>query len=833
MPKSFVLPGQPTRYARDRYFRIEHTKLELELNFESASISGVVSHRITPMGKPVRSIQLDSVDLSIKSTKANGKSCSFSSGETTLRVDLGFELLAGTSAEVAIEYSGAPKKGLYFRGPTKHHPTRFVHAFTQGQSEDSKHWFPCYDYPNMKATSEVLLQVPANMVAVSNGRLVSVRDSGINKKLWHFSQEIPHSSYLQSIVVGEYEKISDVHDGILVEYYVPSSRIHDASRSFSKTPKMLDYFSNVTGMKYPYPKYSQAVVSDFMFGGMENISATTLTDNTLHNERAHMDFQSDDLVSHELAHQWFGDLITCRDWSHAWLNEGFATYFNALFREHDRGWDDFQYTMHVDFDTLSEEIDERYHRQIVEKRYWDAEEMFDMHTYMKGAWVLNGIRGVLGDDLFWKALRHYVSTHKERSVETSDFRKSIEQVSGLDFEKFFDQWLYSPGFPDYSAVYSFDDAQKMAKLEIEQLNAETDGTPLFTTPIEILFSFSDGTSKSFRVTMSGKKSTFFFVLADRPVNASIDPKNWILKKLVFKKPKEMFLYQLKNDANAEERIRACVELVQYKTDDTVQALADVLDSDKFWGVQLEAAKNIGKVGTIEALEALLKRTNHRDNRARRGVAIGLRNFADLPESDKAVQALVNYLNNDESYYVRAYSAWSLGFYRKSDAAFDALVSAIRQDSVNDQIRYRAFLGFEERKDPKGIEHATKHLLEGVEFRGRVGAAHALGKMGKGVADVQRTLLGMEKEPDLHVREASVVGLGYLEDPTVIGPLEAWLSRETEGRVRRTLREVIFKLTNPPSQSEQVKKLEQELQKVKEEARTLSEKVVALESREKS
>ncbi|MCL4539201.1 MAG: M1 family metallopeptidase, partial [Bacteroidetes bacterium] len=445
MPKSFILPGQPTRYARDQNFRIEHTKIEIELYFESSSMSGIVSHRVTSIGRPIKYVKFDSVDLSIKSTKVNGKNASFTIGGTSVKVDLGFELSLGSSAEIMIDYSGAPKKGLYFRGPTKKHPTRFVHAFTQGQSEDSKYWVPCYDYPNMKATSEVLIQVPANMIAVSNGRLVSVRDSGVNKKLWHFTQEIPHSSYLQSLVVGEYEKISEVHDGVSVEYYVPSARKQDAARSFSKTPKMLDYFSTVTGLKYPYPKYSQAVVSDFMFGGMENISATTLTDTTLHDERSHLDYQSDDLVSHELAHQWFGDLITCRDWSHAWLNEGFATYFNALFREHDRGWDDFQYAMQVNFDTLAEEIDERYHRQIVEKRYWDSEELFDMHTYMKGAWVLHGIRGVLGDDLFWKAVKLYVSTNRATNVETSDFRKAIEQVSGLNLEKYFEQWLYSPG----------------------------------------------------------------------------------------------------------------------------------------------------------------------------------------------------------------------------------------------------------------------------------------------------------------------------------------------------------------------------------------------------
>ncbi|MGH2639851.1 MAG: M1 family metallopeptidase, partial [Rhabdochlamydiaceae bacterium] len=334
-------------------------------------------------------------------------------------------------------------------------------------------------------------------------------------------------------------------------------------RSFQKTPKMLDFFGRQTGLEYPYPKYAQTVVSDFMFGGMENISATTLTEKTLHDERAHLDFQSENLVSHELAHQWFGDYLTCRDWSHAWLNEGFATYFNALFREYDEGVEDFQYSMIANFEKLNDDVDERYQRQIVERRYWDPEEMFDSHTYEKGSWVLHGIRGLLGEDLFWRGIRQYVARYKLSLVETSDLRKVLEEVSGLDLEPFFEQWLYSPGFPEYSAALSFDERSNLARIEIEQTNAELEGVPLFSsTPIDIVFSFKDGSQKSTRIRMNQKKSSFYFSLSDKPVNVSVDPKNWVLKKLKFQKPKEMFLHQLQRDQNSAERIRAASELTE-------------------------------------------------------------------------------------------------------------------------------------------------------------------------------------------------------------------------------------------------------------------------------
>ena len=398
MPRSFILPGQPTRYGRGHSFLITHLRLEIDPDFDRKSISGKALFKITAAGSPISKVEFDAVDMDFSSIRIDGREASFETKLQSVEVSLGEDVSSGDTVHVELDYSVTPKRGLYFRGPNEKFPERFTHLFTQGQPEDSKFWFPCYDYPNMRFTTEILVRAPARMTAISNGRLVSVKDEG-EKNLWEFSQEIPFPSYLVSVVVGEFERVALAYQGISVEYYVPADRRKDVARSFEKTPKMLDYFTSITGQKYPYPKYSQVVVSDFMFGGMENITACTLTETTLHDERGHLDFQSDNLVSHELAHQWVGDYLTCKDWSHAWLNEGFATYFNALFREHDEGVDDFQYTMQADYEKHAEEVNERYQRQIVEKRYWHPDELFDTHTYEKGAWVLNGLRGLLGDEL--------------------------------------------------------------------------------------------------------------------------------------------------------------------------------------------------------------------------------------------------------------------------------------------------------------------------------------------------------------------------------------------------------------------------------------------------
>ncbi len=835
MPRSFILPGQPLRYARSHEFKIKHTKLEVELDFEQKAITGTALHVVEPVGAPINSIELDSAELFIKSVTVNQREARYQTKARSLRIELGFELTVGNAADVQIQYSAKPRRGLYFREPTAEFPDRKVHAFTQGQSEDSKFWYPCYYYPNMRTETETLITAPSNMIVVSNGKLLEQKQVANGKKrTWHFQQQVPHPAYLLSLVAGDFKSVQELHRGVELQYVYPEGKDEEAKRSFGNTGRMIDFFEQVTGQEYPYPKYAQSAVADFMFGGMENIGATTLTYRTLHDARAHLDFTSDNLVSHELAHQWFGDLLTCKDWSHAWLNEGFASYFNALWVEHDQGARDFQYYMYNPFEEgLNIEL-ERYHRAIVNKHYWDADELFDAHTYQKGAWVLHGLRGFLGDQLFFQGIKNYVAAHKNSNVETADFRKALERVSGKDLESFFDQWLYSAGYPVYSASYNWNEDQKLVELELEQTNAGSDDTPLFTGPIiELRFTFPDGSNVSKKVGMRDKKQVFYFAFGVPPVNVNIDPQSWILKKLKFEKPKEMYLYQLENDDNVMEKVRAAGELSSFHTQDVVDALCKVIDSnDDFWALRLEAAKALGKMETKEALEALLRRVNHKDHRVRRGVAFALRNFTNLGEEErgKAVEALINILENDEAYFARGYAAGSLGFYKGSERAFAAMKRALEQESINDIVRYRVFQGFSEMNDPRAIALAIEELEKGKWHQGRGMAASCLGKIGKGDPGALKALLLAERIPNVYVKDEAASALGELGDTAIIGDLEAWLSREPEGRTRRRLREAIYLLKTKLLEAEKLAKLNLDLEKLETESKKSEAKLSALEAR---
>ena len=344
--RPFALPGTKPRYAPDRPAAIEHIALTISFDFKNHVLVGSCRTTFRAVGKSLDSLEMDADHLHIKAARsASGKKLSFVLAGGKLEIELDQTLQPGKSSTVIVDYEARqPTQGIYFISPDKGYPRKPVQVWTQGQDQDAHYWFPCIDYPNAKATTEIIATVPANFFVLSNGALVStVSDTKAKTKTYHWKMDTPHVTYLVSCVAGEFSGETEMLGDLPVSYYVVPGREADGERSFGKTPKMVKFYSDRIGVPYPYAKYAQIAVTDFIFGGMENTSATTQTDTTLHDARAHLDFSSDALVAHELAHQWFGDLLTCKDWSHAWLNEGFATYFEALFREFDQGEDEFDY----------------------------------------------------------------------------------------------------------------------------------------------------------------------------------------------------------------------------------------------------------------------------------------------------------------------------------------------------------------------------------------------------------------------------------------------------------------------------------------------------------
>ena len=623
--RPFPLTGDQPHYARDLVVDVRHIKLEISIDPATRRVAGTATHTVRAINDGVRAIEFDAAEMTIEGVSVAGKPVKFDYADPVLRVDLGRAMRAGVTADVGITYAASPRRGLYFTAPDADYPDKPLQAWTQGQDEDSRHWYPCIDFPNHQQTSEVIVTVPESMISIGNGELRSVvRNRRARTKTYHWYQATPHVTYLMSQVVGEFAEIEHRWQGIPVQYYGPPGREDDLQRTLDRTPDMLAFFSDLIGAKYPYARYAQTFVADFIFGGMENVTATTLTDTSLLDKRASLDADSDGLLAHELAHQWFGDLLTCRDWSHAWLNEGFATYFEALYTEHHRGLDEFRYELHQNAGIYLAEDAARYRRPIVNNVYHEPIDIFDRHLYEKGSLVLHMVRTVLGDELWRRAIQHYVARHRSTNVTTPDFQRAIEAATGRNIDWLFDEYVYRGGHPAFKLGFEWDDKAKQAKLNVTQTQDEKDSS-VFRLPIAVDFTV-DGKRHEFSVQITEKAHNFFFGLPGRPQMVRFDPGGNFLKTVEFKRPKEMLLYQLEHDDDVTGRIDAAKELAKLGTPEAVEALKNSVRNDVFWAVQNEAARALGGIRTTAARDALLSLMKVRHPKARRGVVAALGQF---------------------------------------------------------------------------------------------------------------------------------------------------------------------------------------------------------------
>ena len=408
----FAEPGAEPNYAPDRGYRLDHIALALEIDPVARTLRGTATIRLSSLPGQDGWYVLDFDEVEVDSvTTPDGAAHPWRHADGKLSV-------APTSA-VVVRWHGSPRRGLWFVGPTAAEPNREPEAWTQCQDEDGHFMFPCFDHPSVKHPWTIEVVAPAGYGVVSNGRLVA-RDG----TRWRWEQVEPMPAYLVTVVVQKMDVHETSWDGIPVRYTVPAGTPSAlVERSFGRTPAMVAHLSSLYG-RYPWPRYDQAVVRDFIFGGMENVAATTLTDAVLMDEVAAMDGDLDSLVVHELAHQWFGDLVTCVDWSQGWLNEGWATWSEHLWFRHDKGVDDADWHLFEQLELYLGEDSGRYRRPIVSYQFKAPIDLFDRHFYEKAALVLHTLRHQLGDTPFWAGVRLYLERHRYGTVHTREIGRA-------------------------------------------------------------------------------------------------------------------------------------------------------------------------------------------------------------------------------------------------------------------------------------------------------------------------------------------------------------------------------------------------------------------------
>jgi aminopeptidase N len=784
----FTLAGSQPQYAPDRTFDTEHIKLDLALDIPRKTLSGLCSTALRAIADGADHMVFDAVNFRVNFVRASGRALKHEYDGRRLKIFLPRPLKSGQSLKVDIGYQVTrPKLGMHFIGPDKHYPDKPVQVWTQGEDEFARYWFPCHDAPQERTTTELMVRVPKGFTAVSNGRLVRKSVKGKNA-FFHWRQDIPHATYLVTLAVGKFTEIRDKWRHVPVQYYCPPGREEDARRSFGKTPKMMDFFSKMIGVPYAYPKYAQVVAVDFIYGGMENTSATTQTALTLHDERAHLDFSSDPLVAHELAHQWFGDLLTCKDWSHAWLNESFATYFEALFQEFDKGKDEFAQELHQNAEIYFDEDREHYRRPIVTKVYKQPSDLFDRHLYEKGSLVLHMLRNLLGDEAFWKSIHTYVADNKGKVVETVNLLNAIQKATGRNMARFFDQWVYRAGHPEYKVRYWWNGAAKEAHVRVVQAQPTDGETGLFAMPVTFAFQTAQG-EKRFTETVEKKSHLFKFKLASEPLLVLFDPDHSLLKKVDFPKPEAQWLRQLTQDSHPRGRVEAAQALSKSGGPSVVKALEEALSREKFWAVQGEIAAALGHIRTPEAVEALLRAHRTVEHPKARRMLI-----AALGEAkDGAVRTrLKASYRGEKSYYAECAALRSLG--RSGDASLRAGFSDLmKRDSWNDILRCGALEALTALRPPDIVEVLKKYTAYGHSHPLRMTAIRGLAAVGAGREDVQRHLIPLIQDPFLLVQLAAVRSLAHIGNERAVPALEKLTKGDLDGRLKRTAEEAIQKI----------------------------------------
>ncbi len=807
------------KYAPDRSVQMVHLALDITPDFKQRTIVATATLRLKPVVKPVQELKLDAVDLDVRSVTATEKVQASQATDKQLIVTFAEPIPPDKEVTVTVTYSAEPTSGLYFRTPEMGYKVGDTHLFSQGEEIEARHWYPCLDSPNQKFTSEITCRVPENMTAISNGRLVSdAKDTASGLRVIHWAQDKPHANYLITLVAGYFQKLEDKAHNVPLAFYTPPSEIHEAASSFRDTKDMVEYFEEEIGVPYPWDKYDQVCVNDFVAGGMENTSATTLTDSTLFTDATENIRDSEGLISHELAHQWFGDLVTCKDWSQIWLNEGFATYYETLYRAHKHGHDAMLYELYQRARQITGMANDT--TPIVRRTYDQPSDMFGYLAYPKASWVLQMLRCQLGENLYRQCIKTYLQRHQYGNVVTEDLRAVIEELSGRSYDQFFDQWLYHGRFPELELDYGWDEMAKLAKVSIRQTQPIDQNVLLFNFPLTLRFQTKTGAVDRL-IRVSQKQEDFYFPLAAAPERVRVDPDYTLLAKIKLSVPRKMLYAQLADQTDVVGRLLAIEQLSGMRDKESLAKLQDTLNHDSFYGLRIEAAQALRSVHTDEALEALLASTKQSDARVRREVADAIGGFY----ADKAFAAERETLREEKNPDILSAILRNLGGYAKPEVR-EELLKFLNSQSYRNELAGAAITGLRLQDDPSCIAP----LLETLGRTETNFTSHGFAQGLSALAYLARNEEKKDKVRDflvVHVNDkrrivqiASLNAFGTLGDPTALGVVEKFATAAKDSPEHAAAERTASSLRASRKPVDDFKNLRQEVLDLQKENREL-------------
>jgi aminopeptidase N len=724
--------------APKRTYHVENYRLVLRFKPTDGEVFGKETITLTPRVAVLRRFYLDSAGLAIDHVRlldpaGHAGNIPFSISRTKLWITLDRPYRRGSVLRVEIRYHGTPRAGLYFVNPDAHYPRWPQEIWSQGEPEFNHFWFPCWDYPNDMSSSETVTTVPAGLRVVSNGRLIKVtRHDGLVTYDW--VESVPHSTYLTSIAIGPWRKVTDHLGTLPVDYFAPDSMSASrVRRAFHLTPNMIGFFDRALGVAYPYEKYDQIALTHYFFGGMENVSATTVTDLILGSVRADADYPTQGVISHELGQQWFGDYVQGRDWADIWLNEGFATYLQDLYTQYREGNDAFRLQMRHDQHVALAEDRTAYVRPIVDDHYTDPLRMFDGVTHQKGAVALDMLRNLLDGsaqaslpasqhELFFRALKSYLTTYGAHAVTTAQLVGVLEKVTKRRLGWFFNEWVYRAGHPDYRVTAHYDAKPRDETLRVVQTQGGAGVSRVFVMPITLALHGANGQSKTVQIDDRMRSQTFDIAVAFKPLWVDFDPDDIIEKSLRFVQPLKSLIAKSEYDPAPMSRIAAVEQLAKLSKRsprEVVTVLARVLKSDPFHAVRVQAAKSLAGLHTDPATHALLEALHQSDPRVRKAAADALSGYRGRP----VYEALLTALHHDPSEAVQGAAGRALGP-DVSLGSFRVLEKEVTEP-IDQHLMKRVFAGLVATRDPRAVRVLLTEARPGVNAQIRLLALQAL------------------------------------------------------------------------------------------------------------
>ncbi|MDN5205173.1 M1 family aminopeptidase [Fulvivirgaceae bacterium BMA10] len=682
------------RKSRSREFDLIHTKLEVSFDWNKQHLLGTATLELSPYFYPQDHLTLDAKGFDLHNIAlVNGmekKNLENEYNGLKITIELDREYKKGEHLFLEIQYTAKPNelktsggeaitsdKGLFFINPNGVDKTKPQQIWTQGETESSSCWFPTIDAPNERSTQEIFITVRKEYLTLSNGSLIYslINEDDTRTDYWKLDQ--PHAPYLFMMAIGNFKVVQDTWKDLEVNYYVEPEYEEHARAIFGATPEMMSFFSEKLNYDFPWPKYSQIVVRDYVSGAMENTTASVFMEDLQVNNRELLDYNWEDIIAHELIHQWFGNLVTCESWSNLPLNEAFANYGEYLWYEHKYGEEEADYHGYLEqLEYLEESEDEQ--KDLIRFYYDNRDDMFDSHSYSKGGRVLHMLRKYVGDDAFFTALNHYLKENEYKSVEIHDLRLAFEEITGEDLNWFFSQWFLSSGHPQLEVQHEYDSG--MLKMKVWQ-HQDIEKYPVYKLPLFVDILIKDEI-KRYPIVIENSYEQFEFELEEEPRFVLFDGDQQLLGEIEHEKSFEESLYQYYNSDQLLARYRALDNLAIDATYDSLTFYDEVIEvyidalSDNHWAIRelaLEALEDYEGTQLRNAEEKIEHLAKHDQKALVRAAAINTLSSFDINQ----YKDLFKESMKDSSYSVAGSALYA---YVQSDATDkDEIVESFAQE----------------------------------------------------------------------------------------------------------------------------------------------------------